>query len=87
MAVDAVVEKTDHEPCQENEKCDSGYDFHRSPPVVFGWQKDKLQSQANKFTDKQLKEIVSRALTLDVAVKTGILNTDTALTRLLLFFQ
>jgi len=55
--------------------------------VVFGWQKDKLQSQADKFTDKQLKEIVSRALTLDVAVKTGILNTDTALTRLLLFFQ
>ena len=55
--------------------------------VVFGWQKDKLQSQADKFTDKQLKEIVSRALTLDVSVKTGILNTDTALTRLLLFFQ
>lgn len=52
--------------------------------VVFGWQKSKLQSQANKFEAKLLKKITSEALSLDVSVKTGILNIDTAITRLLL---
>jgi len=52
--------------------------------VVFGWQKDKLQSQADKFEARELKNITAQALTLDVNVKTGMLNIDTALTRLLI---
>ena len=58
--------------------------FKTLEDVFFGWQKDKLQSQANKFDGLLLKKITNQALTLDVAVKTGMLNIETALTRLLI---
>jgi hypothetical protein len=49
------------------------------------WKIGKLV--LSKPNDGFLKKIMTQALTLDFQVKTGILNTGTALTRLLLYFK
>lgn len=52
--------------------------------LVSGWQKQKLQSQASKFEKRHLKSLAQRALTLDLQVKKGILDIETAVGRLLI---